>query len=124
LKPLAVVTLLLLGLAACASSPSPLTLPLEVTGTVSSPRPTNWQLDFCGTDPGCVQIGGEIYEVKFRNVRTLSGSRVASELRIAFPAHALTAQYRANVRLHLYEASAELKNGTGLEYIGRDWERR
>ena len=124
MKRLAAVTLVLLGLTACASSPTPLTLPMEVTGTISSPKPTDWQLDFCGTDPGCVQIGGEIYEVKFRDVRTLSGRRVASELRIAFPAHALTAKYRANVRLHLYAASAGLKEGTGLEYIGRDWEPR
>ena len=120
----ATVTLLLLGFTACASSPAPLALPLEVTGTVSKPKRTDWQLDFCGAEPGCVQIGGEIYEVTFRNVRTLSGRRVASELRIAFPAHALTAKYRAKVRLHLYATSAGLKEGTGLEYIGRDWEPR
>jgi hypothetical protein len=101
---------------------------MDVVATVSKPRYTGWQLDYCNgeesSDPAtaCVSIGGEIYKVVLLDVRTPDGARVVSKLIIGFPAHALRNDYRARKRLHLVKTSDDLRTDTGLEYIASRWE--
>jgi hypothetical protein len=115
------------ALGACATRPLTLTVPRDVIATVSRPRYTGWQIDHCANEPpdvelGCVSIGGDIYKVLLLDVRMAGGQKIARTLIIGFPAHALRHDYRARLRLHLVQASDDLRKDTGIEYMASHWE--
>jgi hypothetical protein len=105
-------------------------MPIDVVGTVSKPRYTGWQLDYCEvqepTDPDKLWFshGGEIYKVTLSDVRTPEGRKIVSKLIIGFPAHALRRDWQARKRLHLVKAADDLRKDTGLEYVASHWEYR
>ena len=105
----------------CTPAPVRIDTPVDLIGEISSPDFTGWYIDHCSgggltkTLPNCTQIGGEIYKV------TLQGSSATRSFVIAFPAHALSHQYRARVHVHLVEAPSAFANETGIAYLASEW---
>ena len=81
----AALTICVLVLPACSTTPVPfvvpsLVVPTDIVATVSKPHYTGWQLDHCkdegvGSDATCVNLGGDIYKVTLLDVRTLGGKK-------------------------------------------------
>ncbi len=116
------------ALSSCSSTSALIEVPIDVVATVSMPRYTGWQIDYCegdeSTDPEttCVSHGGEIYKAKLSDVRTPDGRRLVATLTIGFPAHALPRDFRARKRLHLVKAADDLKRDAGIEFVASHWE--
>jgi hypothetical protein len=117
---------LLLG--ACAAEPVQVTIPDEVVGTISGPRYTGWNQDLCNEGQvtkslsGCAPLGPgvyemEIYRVTLREVRTLDGKMLSSQLAVGLMSHALRKDYRVRKRLVLTRAPDNFRVATGIEYL-------
>jgi hypothetical protein len=105
----------------CALAPVTIDTPVDLVGEISNPDFTGWYRDYCSSGgltkqiSSCMQIGGEIYKV------TLRGGGSTHSLVIAFPAHALSHQYRARVHVHLVKAPDAFSNETGIAYLATEW---
>ena len=105
----------------------PVQTPLTVVGTVSQPVFTGWHRDYCNNGhlaaalPDCLQHGGEIYRVMLLDARTIEGRRIARKLVIAFPAHALAADYVGQKRINLVRAPEPFSAATGIGYLAHTW---
>ena len=114
-------------LGSCAVVRAPLETPITLVGIVSAPTFTGWYRDYCqdgeltDSSPDCLQHGGEIYRVRLLDVRTISGTRVADRLVIAFPAHALGHSFRSKKRIELVSAPPEFAAATGILYFANHW---
>lgn len=117
-----------LFLSACAAEPIQVTIPDEVIGTISGPRYTGWNQDLCNEGqvtkslPVCAPLGPgvyemEIYSVTLREVRTLDGKVLSSQLAVGLVSHALREDYRARKHLLLKQAPDIFRVATGIEYL-------
>jgi len=117
----AILAALTIFASGCTPAPVRIDTPVDLIGQISNPDFTGWYIDYCSGGgltkvfPSCTQIGGEIYKV------TLHASSSSQSLVIAFPAHALSHQYRARVHVHLVKAPDAFANETGITYLASEW---
>jgi hypothetical protein len=126
MRVLVTLAALTLSIAGCTILPPRIETPTDLIGEVSNPVFTGWYIDHCNGDGltkelprNCIQVGGELYKVMLRNVRAPQGE--SQSLIIAFPAHALSSEYRARVRIHLVKAPDAFARETGITYFASEW---
>jgi hypothetical protein len=115
-----------LSIAGCTILPARIDTPADLIGEVSNPVFTGWYIDYCNGSgltkelpKNCVQVGGELYKVMLQNVYT--PQRKSQNLVIAYPAHALSSEYRARVRIRLVKAPDAFARETGITYYASKW---
>jgi hypothetical protein len=118
----------LLLLSACVAKPVQVTIPDEVTGTVSDPEYSGWNLDLCNEGqvtrslPECAPLGPgvyemEIYRVTLTEVRALNGQPLSPRLVVGFISHALRDNYHERKCLRLRKAPSNFRESAGIEYL-------
>lgn len=113
-----------LAVSACARPPTPIQTPMLITGIVSKPEFIDWYRDYCSAGQlvdfppsrgDCLSHGGEIYKVKLLKPQDIYGNSLGKELIIAYPAHALNADYVwPRTSLFLVSAPADFSDKTGI----------
>ncbi len=114
----------------CASSPRAIEKASIVNAVVTNPRPTGWYRNWCSSGelvnylPGssdCIIQGGEIFKVKLKNPRDLTGQSLGRHITVGFPAHALIPEYRRETYLFLQPAASDFQKKTGISYLATDY---